>query len=128
MTGDCTLFVEGYQPLEDPDQIEIADGTYLEGIGLGPIKFTLKGLPQQEITVSDVLYVPKLATNLMSVIQLEDHGITVATSGSRAMNLLCGGKIIGQAPQIRRSYILDTVNRPMLALSAKSAPKSPVID
>jgi hypothetical protein len=95
MTGDCTLFAQGYQPLEDPDQIEIADGTYLEGIGLGPIKFTLKGLPQREITVSDVLYVPKLATNLMSVIQLEDHGITVATSGSGAMNLLCGGKIIG---------------------------------
>ena len=42
-----------------------------------------------------MLYVPKLATNLMSVTQLEDRGITVATSGSRAMNLLYKSKVIG---------------------------------
>ena len=46
MTGDHTLFVEGYKPLMEPDRIEIADGSYLEGIGLGTIKLTLKGLPQ----------------------------------------------------------------------------------
>jgi hypothetical protein len=126
MTGDCTLFVEGYKPLMEPDRIEIADGSYLEGIGIGNIKLTLKGSPQQEVTVLDVLYVPNLATNLMSVIQLEDHGIIVATSGSGAMNLLRGGKIIGRASRIGRSYILDTVNRPMVALSAKSAPKSAI--
>jgi hypothetical protein len=95
MTGDCTLFVEGYQPLEQADCIEIADRTFLEGIGLGTIKLTLKGICQQEITVSDVLYIPKLATNLMSVIQLEDCSITIATSSSGAMNLLCKGKVIG---------------------------------
>jgi hypothetical protein len=126
MTGDCTLFVGGYRPLEEPDRVEIADGPYLEGIGLGTIKLTLKGLPQREITVSDVLYVPKLATNLMSVIQLEDRGITIATSGSGSMNLLRNGKVIGRAPRIGRSYILDTVDRPMLALSAKPAPKSAI--
>jgi hypothetical protein len=100
----------------------------LEGISLSNIKLTLKGLRslQREVTVSDVLYVPKLATNLMSVIQLEDHGIIVATSGSGAMNLLREGKVIGRAPRIGRSYILDTVNRPMVALSAKSAPKSTI--
>jgi hypothetical protein len=95
MTGDCTLFVEGYKPLIEPDRIEIADGSYLEGIGLSTIKLTLKGSQQQEVTVLDVLYMLKLAINLMSVIQLEDHGIMVATSGSRAMNLLRGGVIIG---------------------------------
>ena len=62
----------------------------------------------------------------MSVIQLEDHGIIVATSSSRAMNLLCRGMIIGQAPRIGRSYILDTVNRPMMALTAKLALKSAI--
>jgi hypothetical protein len=45
MTGDYTLFIGGYKPLEEPDRIEIADGTYLEGIGLGTIRLTLKGLP-----------------------------------------------------------------------------------
>ena len=100
MTGDCTLFVDGYQPLVEPDRIEIADGSCLEGIGLGMIKLTLRGLPQQEVTVSNVLYVPKLATNLMSVTQLEDRGITVATSGSGAMNLLYKGKVIGRAPHV----------------------------
>ena len=68
----------------------------------------------------------KLVTNLMSVIQLEDHRIIVATSGSRAINLLRGGMIIGQAPRIGRSYILNTVNRPMVALTAKLAPKSAI--
>ena len=126
ITSNCTLFVEGYKPLIEPDRIEIADGSYLEGIGLGPITLTLKGPPRQEITVLDVLYVSKLATNLMFVIQLEDHRIIVATSGSRAINLLRKGKIIGRAPRIRRSYILDTVSRPTKALTAKSAPKSTI--
>jgi len=126
MTSNCTLFVEGYKPLIEPNRIEIADGSYLEGIGLSPITLTLKGLLQQEITVLDVLYVPKLATNLMFVIQLEDHGIIVATSSSRAINLLRKGEIIGRAPRIRRSYILNTVSRPIKALTAKSALKSTI--
>ncbi len=46
MTGDCTLFINGYQPFKEPDRIEIVDGTYLEGIGLGTIRLTLKGFLQ----------------------------------------------------------------------------------
>jgi hypothetical protein len=30
MTGGCTLFVDGYWPLEEPDRIDVADRTYLE--------------------------------------------------------------------------------------------------
>ncbi len=100
MTGDCTLFINGYQPLKEPDWIEIVDGTYLEGVGLGTIRLTLKDFLQRDITVSNMLYVLKLATNLMSIIQLEERSITIATSGSRVMDLLFRGKTVGHATQV----------------------------
>ncbi len=44
-----------------------------------------------------MLYVLKLATNLISVIQLEEHGITIATNGSGVMDLLFRGKAVSHA-------------------------------
>ncbi len=74
----------------------------------------------------NILYVPKLVTNLMSVIQLEECGIAIATNSSGAIDLLYKGKTVGHATQVGRSYILDTVNRPRLASLAKPAPSHTV--
>ena len=78
MTGNCKLFSTGFSLFQEPRDVEIADGNLLYGIGQGTIVISLG---QREITVSNVLYVPSLATNLLSVSQLEDRDITVSTGG-----------------------------------------------
>jgi hypothetical protein len=78
MTGDCKLFLSRFTLLKEPRTVEIADGTSLRGIKEGKIRLSLgKG----EITVSDMLYVPGLVTNLLLVSQLEDCNITISTGG-----------------------------------------------
>ncbi len=100
MTDDCTLFINGYQSLKEPNCIKIADGSYMESVRLGTIRLTLKGFPQQDVTVLNMLYVLKLVTNLMSIIQLEECSIAIATNSLEAMNLLYKGKMVGHTTRV----------------------------
>ena len=59
-----------YQPIS-PLKIEIGDGSEIEAIGKGNI--TLE-TDKTSITLHDVLYVPNIGTNLLSVAKAVDHG------------------------------------------------------
>jgi hypothetical protein len=109
MTRDSKLFTSGYVLFPKPRPIEIADGTTLQGLGSGAIKLTLTSR-QDAITVSDVLYIPSLATNLLSVSHLEDCNITISTSGGM-LKLHLKGHTIATAARLGGSYVLSSLER-----------------
>jgi hypothetical protein len=68
----------------------VASGSYIYGIGLGNVTiqvFTDK-LEVKELTLTDVLHVPQLAGNLISVAQLQSRRILTQTTESLRENAI----------------------------------------
>ena len=59
-----------YSPIS-PLKIQIGDGSEIEAIGMGDISLQTEA---SEITLRDVLYVPTIGSNLLSVAKVVDHG------------------------------------------------------
>ena len=98
----------------------IAEGTVLLQVALGASVRTVK--------LTGVLYVPKLAGSLISVLQLQDKGITIrTTTGSTGRKLLIEfqGAVIGVASRLGRSYALDSIPQGTdIGLKATTAPEN----
>jgi hypothetical protein len=62
------------------------------------------------VTISDVLHVPGLTGSLISVMQLQDRGITVSTQSfpNQGLTISLDGKVIGAAHRVGRAYLLST--------------------
>lgn len=62
----------------EPSTISIGDGSTIEVLGIGTIRFTsMPGTETVDGTLTDVLYIPALATNLVSVPAVSRKGVTV---------------------------------------------------
>ena len=82
MTGVYEIFTS----LAERDMrldIELGDNTNYNAAGLGTIAFR-KGLDDL-LEVKDVLYVPGLKKNLLSISQIEDKGMVVTFVGGRVL-------------------------------------------
>ena len=68
MSNDASSFVT-LNDLERPEQVKVGDGYYIPGEGRGPIKMNVEISPGvvKKIRLKDVLYVPSLSYNLLSV-------------------------------------------------------------
>ncbi|RFU25060.1 hypothetical protein B7463_g11276, partial [Scytalidium lignicola] len=100
-----------YEPLETPIQVVTANGMEIQAVGTGnvPIKAALNGRVEH-VKLTGVLHVPELAGSLISVLQLQDRGLTVETTAGKARKLLIKlhGKVVGEALRIGRSYTLKS--------------------
>jgi hypothetical protein len=70
------------------------------------------GASMRTVKLTGVLYIPKLAGSLISVLQLQDKGITIrTTTGSTGKKLLIEfqGIVVGVASRLGRVYALDSV-------------------
>jgi hypothetical protein len=82
----------------------IAEGTILLQVALGASIRTIK--------LTGVLYIPKLARSLISVLQLQDKGITIrTTTSSTGKKLLIKFQetVIGVTSRLGRAYALDSI-------------------
>ena len=75
MCSNKKLFVE-FQSLEIPMKISLGDGHTLEAIGRGvvPLKMKLPNSSPRRCNLQDVLYVPALSYNLISVAKAAENG------------------------------------------------------
>ncbi len=110
MTYSKEAFIE-YHLLEEPIAVNTASGTRIQAIaeGVVSLKVAIEGT-ERTVALNRVLHVPKLAGNLISVLQLQDRGITVRTTiGPEGNRLLIEyqGAIIGIADRIGRTYTLN---------------------
>ena len=70
------------------------------------------GAYMRTIKLTRVLYVPKLIGSLISVLQLQDKGITIRTttrSTRKKLLIKLQGTVIGVASRLGRAYALDSV-------------------
>ena len=68
-------FFDEFSPLSQPQKVTLGDGRTLEAIGTGAVEVRLK-LPGAELRIgrlSEVLYVPTLGYNLLSVAKAKEH-------------------------------------------------------
>ena len=100
---------EDLQPLSKPQRITLGDDHTLEAISTGAVEVKLK-LPGGKSKVgrlSDVLYVPTLAYNLLSVTKATEAGKKVTFGDTRAEIVDDQGQVVAVASKVGSLYYLD---------------------
>ncbi|CAM8905711.1 unnamed protein product [Rhodiola kirilowii] len=72
MTGDKNWFVE----IDDAyrSTVKLGNNSKMSVMGKGSVRFEVEGITQ---TITEVYYIPDLSTNLLSVGQLQEHGLAI---------------------------------------------------
>lgn len=100
---------EDLHPLSRPQKVTLGDGHTLEVIGTGAVEVKLK-LPGEESKIgrlNEVLYVPTLAYNLLSVAKVTEAG-KVITFGETQGEVINGqGEVVAVASKAESLYYLN---------------------
>ena len=104
MTYSRDVFTE-FIKLKVPRVVKTASGALIHGTGIGKVSIQvfIDKVQTQTLALSEVLYVPQLAGNLISVPQLQDKGILVQTtsnSSKHAMSLTKDSSVIAKAGRV----------------------------
>ncbi|KAF2345651.1 Integrase catalytic core [Trinorchestia longiramus] len=98
-----------YSDLSSPVRIEIGDGRALKGIGVGDVrlKITLPNMQVKNCVVKNVLFVPELACNLISVAQNAESGKETHFNKSTCEIVDENNELIVARHKVGRLYRLD---------------------
>ena len=114
MCHDKKLFSE-LQLLEKPTEVTLGDGHTLKGIGHGTVTVTMNQHDgsTSECRLLNVLYVPSLSYNLLSVSKAAENGKTTEFDKEGCKLLSPSGRIIARAHRLGSLYYLDcrVINR-----------------
>ena len=72
-------------------EIELGDESIVRAVGIGTVSFQTESLPP--LAISEVLYVPSLRKNLISVSTIEDKGYEVTFRGGQVIILPRGARL-----------------------------------
>ncbi|KAF2347481.1 Zinc finger CCHC-type [Trinorchestia longiramus] len=95
--------------LSSPVRVEIGDGRALKGFGVGdvPLKITLPNMQVKNCVVKNVLFVPELACNLISVAQNAECGKETHFNRSTCEIVDENNELIVAGHKVGRLYRLD---------------------
>lgn len=128
MTDNRSIFTS-FRPVNGPSITTAGKGS-LQTTARGDVSIVAANGVQ--VTIKDVMYVPGLGHNLLSLAQLEDRGISYRSEKGR-MEFVRQGKVIGHATRRGRTYILSGVKEKGLGQGAAliaaqgAAPEGPAI-
>lgn len=108
MCSDKTLFTSLRQHEEN---IEVAGENFMKSSGLGEVKITTS---YSDITLKDVLYVPEMRGNFVSISKATDSGLLTVFSKSKATIKRYNNEKLLQANRVGGLYILDVKNNQKL--------------
>ncbi|KAK2578839.1 hypothetical protein KPH14_012194 [Odynerus spinipes] len=99
------------------DNVTLADGKVIEiqGTGSGTIKCITKDNKERVITVTNVLYVPDLYGNLLSVKRISDNGFKMEFIGNEC-NIIKDNEIIATADSIGNLYKLRVNHKALITI------------
>lgn len=120
MCNDRELFAE-LRDLERPLEVTLGDGHELEATGSGTVEMEMK-LPTgrtKRCKLRDVLYVPKLSYNLLSVSKATDAGKTVKFSEAGCQIVDVKQELVAVATKEGSLYCLDCRMNPQQANAAE---------
>jgi hypothetical protein len=120
MIPDRTAFIK-YTILSIGQPVTAANRSILPGIGRGRVRIPISiDRHMRNIILTDILHIPQIAGNLISVARLQDKGIVVETTtppGKMALIIKYQGRKVGVASRVGKSYVLDIPTE--RAISAK---------
>jgi hypothetical protein len=113
---------EHFTDLRDTEvriEISLGDDTLVRLVGIGTVTFRRDSMPP--ISFTDVLYVPRLKKNLISVSTLQDRGLEVTFRGTEVLihprgSSLASRQVIGE----RDGKLFTLLFHPLHALAASS--------
>ena len=99
-----------YHPLHKPFQVTLGDGHQVEAIGSGivTLKLNVPGRESQIGSLEDVLYVPKLTYNLISVSKVTKAGNHVSFNELQGCIRDSRGELIAVASKMGNLYYLNS--------------------
>jgi hypothetical protein len=105
--------------IEDMMDISLGDDSLVRVVGIGIVTFQRDGMPP--ILFKDVLYVPGLKKNFISVSTLQDRGLEVSFRGTEVFihpmgSSLASGQVIG----VRDGKLLKFLFHPLHALAVSN--------
>jgi hypothetical protein len=91
--------------------VETANGAEMSGIGLGKVRLSVSVEGRtRSIVLTDVLHVPQIKGNLISVTKLQDKGMAIETTippAKKALIVRYQGRKVGVASRVGDSFVLD---------------------
>ena len=120
MTNDSSC-LQNFKVLETPIRIEIGDGRTLFATGLGDTDLTvsISGV-DKNCCMKDILFVPDLSSNLISVSQVTKKGINV-NFGDKNCQFTKGEKVVAVADKVGKLYVLNCSRKEVINLSHTSS-------
>ena len=108
MCNDRKLF-KGFTCSSEPVSVTLGDGHALESTGVGDVKLEMKmsNGKTQTCTLVNVLCVPGLAYNLLSVSKASEAGMTAVFSNTECQIKTAGHKVVAVASSTGSLYYLD---------------------
>ena len=108
MCCDSGLF-DKLEVLTHPIEVSVGDGHSLKATGRGIISLNMKLSDEKlkKCRLSDVLYVPKLSYNLLSVLGVMDLGETTDFNEKGCKVYAAKGKLIAEGSKIGSLYYLN---------------------
>ncbi|CCO34576.1 Retrovirus-related Pol polyprotein from transposon TNT 1-94 Includes: RecName: Full=Protease [Rhizoctonia solani AG-1 IB] len=102
----CLENFETYRAYNPPIAVEIANNSRIEVLGSGRVRIDLQ--TGHQAVLSNVLHVPALGSNLLSVSALQKAGKSVVFGGPGICRIMSReGGVIGEAKLVRGLYILQ---------------------
>ena len=110
-----------------PDVIETAEGTSVYGVGKGSIEIIVMiGDSPCPVILEDVIYAPKMSSNLISTTTLMDRGYEISMRPGDGVTILKDSKIIANTVREGKLYRLKTIT--YRANVARKAPTVKAVD
>lgn len=125
MTGRKDLLHDFQQ--DRTRKVTLADGTEIDSVGKGTVVFTAKKNGElNRLTATDVLYIPSMVDNLISVSKLTDKGMDVNFSGELCAvhqdgHFVFDGKKVAGAYKMRADVVLPTTEKTSKAQEEEAA-------
>ena len=108
MCSNKKLFTD-FQPLKKPMEVTLGDGRTLEATGRGVVSLKMKlpdSLPRR-CNLQDVLHVPALSYNLLSVAKAAEKGKVTEFNDNGCQITVSGGRLVAKATRVGSLYFLD---------------------
>jgi hypothetical protein len=117
-----TRLREHFSDLRDTEvriEISLGDERVVRVAGVGTVAFQRDGMPP--ISFTDVLYVPGMKKNLISVSTLQDRGLEVTFRGTEVLIHPWGSSpALGQVIGVREGKLFRLIFQPLHALATSS--------